>query len=321
MSERKPCTRCGRSIDQWSKICPFCNHDQTAPVPAVTAQPREVTEYKPPTEFDLKKKAVAGGIGVLALVAAFGVGMLINRDGAPDDAPETIEQQIAEDQQRAVAAGPVKRADTPLVPTNERGGIEQPITSAPVAAPAGSAPNDYARTDATAVSATEYAEMAKRAKQERDRMAALVDPRSLTGPAYAQQTSRPVRPRPAAAPQSGMSPPMQGQAPPADMMPPQQQQQQPQQQPPVEVRRARNSLRTRPVPQSQPLHGITGTGTAKLSLLIGADGRVKEVDIMRPLAGGNTAQLLRSVQQWRFKPATENGEPVAAPYTVEISFR
>lgn len=318
MSERKPCTRCGRSIDEWSKICPFCNQDQNAPVPAVTAQPREVAEYTPPTEFDLKKKAIAGGIGVLALVAAFGVGMLINRDGAPEDAPETIEQQLAEEQQRATAAGPVKRADTPLVPTNERGGIEQPITSAPVAVPAGTAPNDYARTDATAVSATEYAEMAKRAKQERDRMAALVDPRSLTGPAYAQ-APRAVRPRPATAPQNTqLPPPMNGQMP-QDMVPPQQQPQQQQQQ--VEVRRARNSIRTRPVPQSQPLHGITGTGTAKLSLLIGADGRVKEVDIVRPLAGGNTAQLLRSVQQWRFKPATENGDPIAAPYTVEISFR
>ncbi|HYH10241.1 MAG TPA: TonB family protein [Thermoanaerobaculia bacterium] len=315
MSERKPCTRCGRSIDGWSKICPFCNQDQNAPVPAVTAQPREVLEYKPPAEFDLKKKAIMGGAGVLALVAAFGVGMVINSDGAPETAPETIEQQIAEDQQKVA---PIKRADTPLVPTNERGGVEQPITSAPVAAPAGTPPNDYQRTDATAVSATEYAEMAKRAKQERDRMSALVDPRSLTGPAYAQ-APRAVRPRPAAAPQNAqLPPPMPGQAP-QDVAPQQPQQQQ--QPPQVEARRARNSLRTRPVPQSQPLPDVRGRGTARLSLLIGADGRVKEVDIMQPLAGGNTAQLLRAVQQWRFKPATENGEPVAAPYTVEISFR
>ena len=32
------------------------------------------------------------------------------------------------------------------------------------------------------------------------------------------------------------------------------------------------------------------------------------------------AALLGAIQSWRFKPATENGEPVAAPYSVEISF-
>lgn len=296
MSERKPCIRCGRAIDAWAKICPFCNWNQDAPVPAQAPPPAvEVAEYKPPQEFDLKKKAIGGGIGVLVLVAAFGVGMLVNRDGAPKNAPPTVEEQIEEDRRAAV---PVTRADTPLVPTNERGGIEQPITSAPVAAQPGTAPDDWQRTDATAVSATEYNEMAKRAKAERERMAALVDPRSLTGPAYAQ-APRAVRPRPAASPAAPGAPA-------------------PQQVQPQAARRS--SLRTRPVPQYQPLPEIRARGTARLSLLIGADGRVKEVGVSRSLRGG-TSELVRAVQSWRFKPATENGEPVAAPYTVEISFR
>ena len=186
MTEQTPCTRCARAIDGWAKICPFCNWDQSVPPPAVEPpKPAAVIAYKPAEEFSLKKTALYGAIGIVALVLSFVVGMFINSDGAPKNAPETIEEQIAEEQEKK-AAGPVRRAETPLVPTNERGGIEQPVTSAPVAAPAGAAPNDYQRTDATAVSSTEYVEIARRAKAEKDRMAMLVDPRSLTGPAYAQ---------------------------------------------------------------------------------------------------------------------------------------
>jgi TonB family protein len=305
MSDRKPCVRCSRAIDAWATICPFCNWNQTEPVPAVEPpKPAAVANYKPPEEFDLKKTLLFGVIGVVALIAAFGVGMVINQDGAPDEAPLTVEEQ---QQQEAAqkAAGPVRRADTPLVPTNEAGGIEQPVTSAPVAAQPGMTPNDYQRTDATAVSSTEYAEIAKRARAEKERMAALVDPRSLTGPAYAQAPRPPQRrvlaqrtapPIPGAEPAQGASPA----APPA-------------------AQRS-SSVRTRPVPQSQPIPRIAGaSGTARLNLMVGADGSVERVSIERPIAGSN-AQLISAVQRWRFRPATENGRPVAAPYTVEISF-
>ena len=79
-------------------------------------------------------------------------------------------------------------------------------------------------------------------------------------------------------------------------------------------------MRTRPVPQYQPLPRINGSGTARLSLVIGADGRVTQVSVERALTR-NTSQLISAVQQWRFKPATENGEPISAPYSVEISFQ
>ena len=79
-------------------------------------------------------------------------------------------------------------------------------------------------------------------------------------------------------------------------------------------------MRTRPVPQYQPLPPIRGRGSARFNLLIGADGRVKDIDIERTMVGGNTPALVAAVQNWRFKPATENGEPVTAPFSVEISF-
>lgn len=298
MSEKAPCVRCSRNIDAWAKICPFCNWDQHAAPPAQEPpKPQAVLDYKPPEEFDLKKKAIFALIGVVALFAAFGIGMLINRDGAPKAAPKTVEEQVEEEQQ-ARRTPSTMRADTPLVPANEPGGIEQPpITSAPVTATPGiSGPNDYQRTDATAVSATEYAEMAKRAQAEKQRQAQAVDPRSLTGPAYAQAPAAAVR-RPA--PAAGASQ---------------------QAAPRTAVTAARGPIRTRPVPQHQPLPHISGAGSARLSLTIGPDGRVTDINIDRPLRR-NTAQLISAVQSWRFKPATLNGTPVAAPYSVEISFK
>lgn len=291
MNEKAPCIRCARSIDAWAKICPFCNWDQSAAPPAVEPpKPLAVVEYRPPDELNLKKKALFGLAGILALIIAFGIGMIINRDGAPKNAPKTVDEQVAEEQaQRRTAM----RADTPLVPVNEPGGIEQPITSAPVvSADPNAAPNDYQRTDATAVSATEYAEMAKRAQAEKQRQAQAVDPRSITGPAYAQAPPAPRRPAPT----------------------PSQQQQTPSR------AIASGSARTRPIPQSQPIPHIAGGGTARLSLMIGADGRVTNVNMDTP-PRRNVGQLLSAVRSWRFKPATVNGHPVAAPYSVEISFK
>lgn len=307
--EQQPCIRCARAIDAWAKICPYCNWDQSATPPAQEPpKPIAVQEYRPPSEFDLKKKAIFAGIGVLTLILAFVIGMVINSDDTPKEAPKTVEEQAAEElQAQQRQASPVRRADTTLVPAGEAGGIEQPITSAPVALAPGMPANDYQRTDATAVSSVEYTEMAKRAKAEKARLAAALDPRSLTGPAYTAPA--PSRPRPAAPalPPSMASSSNAG----ADSSTPSTALEQP-------ARRA--SLRTRPIPEYQPLPSLGSVGTAKLSLMIGADGRVKQVDIDRPLQR-NTAQLISAVQSWRFKPATENGDPVAAPYSVEITFK
>jgi periplasmic protein TonB len=298
MTEKAPCIRCSRNIDAWAKICPFCNWDQSVAPPAnEPPKPAAVTDYRPPEEFDLKKKALMGGAGVLALIAAFGVGMIINRDGAPKAAPKTVEEQVEEEQQ-ARRTPSTMRADTPLIPVNEPGGIEQPITSAPISVTPGAAPNDYQRTDATAVSATEYAEIAKRAQAEKKQAAQAVDPRSLTGPAYAQAPPLPRRAAPAPTQQAG------GTRPAA---------------PAVQAQRG-GPIRTRPVAQHQPLPNLSGAGTARLSLTIGADGRVTDINIDRPLQR-DTARLLSAVQSWRFKPATINGQPVSAPYSVEISFK
>lgn len=306
MIERTPCRRCQRAIDALAGHCPFCNWDQSQPAPppeVLAAAPPPAVVYTPPEDFNVKKLiGVSAGI-VVMLILAFVFGMIVNRDGAPDKAPEALTEQAAE--HNAENKKP-RRADTPLVPAGEGGIDQRPITSAPVAPPPGQLPDDYQRTDATAVSAEEYAQIAKRAQAEKKKMAVLVDPRTLTGPAYAQggYTRLPSqRPR-AAAPAPGMA----GTS-------PFEQQQGEAARPPVQ--RARG-MRTRPVPQYQPLPPLRGTGSARFTLLIGADGRVKDVNIEQTMIGGNTPALVGAIQNWRFKPAMENGEPVTAPYSVEI---
>lgn len=300
MTERQPCIRCARAIDAWATICPYCNWDQSATPPEQEPpKPIAVQEYRPPSEYDLKKKALFAGGGVLTLIAAFAVGMVINSDGTPKTAPKTVEEQALENQQQErLASTAIRRADTPLVPMAQAGGIEEPITSAPIAAEPGVMPNDYQRSDATAVSAEEYAELAKRAKAEKKKLAMSIDPRTLTGPAYT--------PRPRAA----LPPPMTSAS-----------SESPQDAPSVtRAPQRRGAIRTRPIPEYQPIPSLGNVGTARLSMMIGADGRVKDVNIEQPLRR-NTSQLVAVVQSWRFKPATENGDPVAAPYSVEITFK
>jgi len=281
MSERRRCIRCERAIDGWARICPYCNWDQSKAAPAVTAVPLEVAQYKPPEETSLRKKMMFAGGGVVMLILAFVIGMIINSDGAPKDAPEPVTEPEA-----TANVSVQKRADTQLVPTNEPGGIEQPITSAPASGPvAGNASNEWDRSDATAVSSVEYAQLAQRASAEKKANNPLVDPRSLTGAAYAQTPAPRHR---TASDVAASSPP--------------------------------RSLRTRPVPQYQPVPSMRAYGTAVLDLNVGPDGRVTSINIRRA-ASGNNAALIGAVQRWRFKPATENGRPVSAPYSVQISFK
>ncbi|HJQ37222.1 MAG TPA: TonB family protein [Thermoanaerobaculia bacterium] len=286
MSDRKLCVRCERAIDGWAKNCPYCNWDQSKAAPVREAVPAPVAEYKPPEERSVKKLAMYAGGGVLLMIVAFVIGMLINRDGAPEKAPEPISEQT----EQAQVSAP-KRADTQLIPMNEPGGIEQPITSAPTAAAVPGTPNnEWDRSDATAVSSAEYAQLARRAQAERKKTNPLVDPRSLTGAAYAQGGAPPRR---RTASQVAASAPPSQQAP---------------------------MLTTRPVPQYQPVPRMVARGSARLDLMIGPDGRVQDINVRRS-PGGNTAALIGAVQRWRFKPATSNGRPISAPYSVEISFR
>jgi TonB family protein len=249
------------------------------------------TDYVPPPDRSWRKPVTLGVGAVVLLVGSFAIGAFVHGNDPPPDAPAPVTEQ-----QRQDAARPVPRADITLVPVTD-GGMDIPITSAPITNPAEGVPTEYQRSDATAVSAAEYAQLAARATEEKKKTQALVDPRSITGPAYAQA------PKPPSPPPSQVS---SSASPETDET----------------TDRPRILVTTRPVPEYQPLPDIkvSETTTARLQLLIGADGRVKSVDLREGIPG-QTAKLIATVQRWRFKPATQNGQPVEAPFTVDISFR
>lgn len=304
MSGIRQCIRCGRNIDAHARICPYCNWDQTQPVPAQqpTQQAEAAPAYVPPPEKRWRKPAVGiAGVVLAILVAALALAERLRDTGpsaAPASAQQEEQQKLLEKEQAAAAKGQVKprpQANVTLVPDNGPApSAEQPITSAPNTTTAQGLPNEYQRTDATAASSAEYSQMAQRAHAEKKKMDALVDPRSLTGAAYEPGAAPPRR---AAAP--GPSAAANQTAAPA----------------------APRVARTAPVPEYQPVPSmhVSRSSTVRLDLSIGADGRVKSVHVSEPVE--DMGKLIGAVQSWRFRPATENGTPVPSQFSVELSFR
>ena len=62
-------------------------------------------------------------------------------------------------------------------------------------------------------------------------------------------------------------------------------------------------------------------GIVKLSVVIGADGRIHEVKVLQPLEPSLDEKAIEAVKMWKFAPATKDGRPVAAQIDVEVSFQ
>ncbi|HEY2321427.1 MAG TPA: energy transducer TonB, partial [Thermoanaerobaculia bacterium] len=241
---------------------------------------------KPPTdESKLRKYALGGAGALLMVIALFFIGSHVHGKNPP---PVTSTEQVP------APSGPAtsqQRSNVALVPDNGPAPPSpgQPVTSAPASDTAEGLANQTDRTDATAASSVEYSQMAKKAAAEasRKKVSAIVDPMTIQGNAYGNPL-----PRPMTSSYSGN---------PA-------------------VRRA--ALRTPPVPEYQGLPdiGVRGYASARLLLTIGPDGRVHGVNVIQPLPGA-TPRLLAAVQEWRFKPATENGTPVPSTFMTALQFR
>lgn len=61
-------------------------------------------------------------------------------------------------------------------------------------------------------------------------------------------------------------------------------------------------------------------GTMVLSAIIDVTGKVRQVRIVRPVGYGLDEKGIEAVQNWKFKPATHDGKPVAVEMGLEISF-
>ena len=84
---------------------------------------------------------------------------------------------------------------------------------------------------------------------------------------------------------------------------------------------------TRAVPLNRPRPNYTEAarknkiqGLIQARALVGADGTVKRVVIVRPLSDGLNEEAILAVYQMRFRAATRNGQSVASWITLEVEF-
>jgi periplasmic protein TonB len=62
-------------------------------------------------------------------------------------------------------------------------------------------------------------------------------------------------------------------------------------------------------------------GTVVLYVIVNADGRPRDMRIVRSLGLGLDEKVLEAVRTWRFEPAMRDGRPVSVQINVEVSFR
>jgi protein TonB len=61
-------------------------------------------------------------------------------------------------------------------------------------------------------------------------------------------------------------------------------------------------------------------GVSVISCVVDADGMPRHVHAIRKLGMGLDEKAIEAVRQYRFKPSTLNGKPVAVAITIEVNF-
>ena len=281
MSEKKQCVNCNRGIDVAAKSCLYCNWWQAEKPQAKSQQAGAPSATSAPVNH--RNRNILGAIAFVALlIIAFVIGSLIH--GFEPSEVKAAQQPKTPGAVVATQAPEPPTANIPLVPDNSAppGPIDQTTTNA-----AGGVTTTVSGAmggDATAMTSQQYGALQQPAQPQQQ--VQTVDPRSVTGTVYGQTQPTPPRvPRP-----------------------------QPQRRPePSTV-----SHMTQPVPEFQPVPSLHGHGHAKLTLTVGPDGHVRDIDIVEPLAG-EMGRLIGAVQSWRFRPAMDNGVPVTSRFTVDIN--
>ncbi len=62
-------------------------------------------------------------------------------------------------------------------------------------------------------------------------------------------------------------------------------------------------------------------GTCVLYVVIGPDGKPRDIRVSRTLGLGLDEKAIEAVKTWRFEPATKDGKPVAVAINIEVDFR
>jgi protein TonB len=62
-------------------------------------------------------------------------------------------------------------------------------------------------------------------------------------------------------------------------------------------------------------------GTVVLWMIVGPDGRPRDIKVARSVGMGLDEKAIEAVRSWKFEPARKDGQPVAVQINVEVSFR
>ncbi len=62
-------------------------------------------------------------------------------------------------------------------------------------------------------------------------------------------------------------------------------------------------------------------GTVVLNIEVGADGAARNIRVVKSLGLGLAEEAAAAVSQWKFQPATKDGQPVPVSATVEVNFK
>jgi len=279
MSEKKQCVNCNRGIDLGAKTCLYCNWWQADKAPAKPESATVAATAPPPQQHRWNRKVLGAVAFVALLVIAFVIGSLIH-GFEPSEVKAAQQPKTPEAVATQAPAPPT--ANIPLVPDNSAplaAPGEQPATTS---TPMTTTVTGAMGTDATAMTSQQYGAATQAVPPPQTIQ--TIDPRSVTGTVNGQ-TEQPSIPRPRRT------------APPPA---------------------ARVARMTQPVPEYQPVPPLHGHGHARLTLTVGTDGRVRDIDIVQPLSG-EMGRLIGAVQSWRFRPAMENGTPVTSRFTVDIN--
>lgn len=63
------------------------------------------------------------------------------------------------------------------------------------------------------------------------------------------------------------------------------------------------------------------SGVVKLAIVVGANGNLRTVKVIKSLGFGLDEAATEAVRKWKFKPGMKDGQPVAVVCSVEMEFR
>lgn len=84
----------------------------------------------------------------------------------------------------------------------------------------------------------------------------------------------------------------------------------------------REPRKTKHVPPRYPAEARAAglMGTVTLEGVVGTDGRVGDIKVLRGLSRGLTEAAIDAVRQWEYEPTLVDGKPVPVSFTITVTF-